>query len=226
MGCSPAVGRGATMGRMQSPNLDAQRVEAARYALLRRLSLALRDQMVAHLHPIGVATQVMDRRLREVPPDVARIGDDMNKVRGFSRAATEVNLDVLTWIAPEPARQVPLAAGIAECLEMLRSPFSYRGFQLRQAGTSPTLVARAAVRTVLSATLFGLTDDAASPGEVTLESAGTVVQIELKPVAGTTAPTGLPPYRVLQWQEVEWLAVAEGVALSRSPGSARLQFGA
>jgi hypothetical protein len=226
MGWTPAVTPRRYDGRMQSPDLDAQGVEAARYALLRRLSLAMRDQMVAHLHPIGVATEVMERRLRQSPADVARLAEDIHKVRGFSRAAVEVNLDVLTWIAPEPGRQVALAAGIAECLELLRSPFTHRGFQLRHTGASATLVARSAIRTLLAAALFGVTDDAAAPGEVTVESAGSVVQLELRPVAGAAAAPGLPPYRVLQWRELELLAGAEGVALSRSPAGARLQFGA
>jgi hypothetical protein len=209
---------------MQSDASDAQRLEAARYALLRRLSSAMRDQMVAHLHPIGVATEVMERRLREVPPDVGRVAEDMNKVRGFSRAAVEVNLDVLTWIAPETGQQVPLAAAIAECLEMLRSPLGYRGFHLRHAGASAILVPRSAVRTVLAGALFGVTDGAASPAEVMIECSGVSVQLELKPHAGAVVAAGPPPYRVLQWQELEVLARAEGVALVRLPAGARLQF--
>ncbi len=39
------------------------RVEAARYALLRRLAFAMRHHMVVHLQPIGMSTELMERRL-------------------------------------------------------------------------------------------------------------------------------------------------------------------
>lgn len=214
------------MGRMHLPDSGAWTVEAARYALLRRLAFAMRDQMVAHLHPIGVATQVMERRLREDTPDLAKLGEDMHKVRGFARAAVEVNLDVLTWIAPEVGQQVPLSVTVADCLEMLRSDFSYRGFQLRHAGASPQPVVRSAVRTLLPALLFALTDDAPAPGEVTVECAGNVLQLEVRAAAGSAPPAASPPYRVLAWKELDALARAEGVTLARSPTGARLQFGA
>ena len=211
---------------MHSPETDGgpRRVEAARYALLRRLALAMRDRMVAHLHPIGFATQVMERRLQQDPTDVARISQDMQRLRGFASAAVEVNLDIVTWVAPGPGQQVALAQGVRECVEMLRGHFGFCGFDLPPpGGDSEELVDRAALRTTLPAVLFGLADAAVAPGDIKLTCQGTVLQVELKP-SGTAVAATLPPYRLLPWDEVDALAAAEQVVVSQTPGGARLRF--
>ena len=215
------------MRLMHSPPPDGglRRVEAARYALLRRLTLAMRDQMVAHLHPIGVATQVMERRLRQDAPDVAKVGDDMSRLRGFASTAVAVNLDVVTWLSPEDGQQVALAAGVQECVDMLRGHFGFCGFDLRaEAGGSTHVAARSAVRTVLAGVLFAIADEA-PPSALVVRSAGSVIEVERTPTQAAVAAS-LPPYRVLPWDEVEVLARAEHVAVARTPGGARLQFGA
>lgn len=206
-----------------------RRVEAARYALLRRLTMAMRHHMVVHLQPIGLVTQVIERRLREGAPDLARIGADMGKVQGFARTAVGANLDVMSWVAPEGEQQVALDAGIEECMSLLRSHFSFRGFQLRHApGEALRPVSRSAVRMLLPAVMFGLTDHARSPAELVLRTQAApedaVVQLELRDTPGNAGEAALPPYRLLEWDEVDAMAVAEGAVLTRVGTGARLQF--
>jgi hypothetical protein len=105
-------------------------VEAARYALLRRLAYAMRHHMVVHLQPIGMITEVMERRLRMPAPDIGQVHESMDKINGFSRAAVQSCLDVVSWLAPEPGVAIGLDAGVQECVAMLRSNFSFRGFAL------------------------------------------------------------------------------------------------
>ena len=214
------------MRLMHPPDTDAglRRVEAARYALLRRLALAMRDQMVAHLHPIGVATQVMERRLRHDTPDVGRIGDDMRRLRGFASTAVAVNLDVVTWVSPEPGEQVALGSGVRECVEMLRGHFGFCGFELAHGGESTEPVSRHSVRTLVSAVLFALADEAPAPAGFTLRTDGRQVDVEVTASTGVVAAT-LPPYRLLGWDELQVLAAAEGVGVTRSGNGARLRFG-
>lgn len=213
---------------MHFPDTDAglRRVEAARYALLRRLTLAMRDQMVAHLHPIGVATQVVERRLRQDQPDIARIGDDIDRLRGFASTAVAVNLEVVTWLSPVAGAEVTLEEGVRECVEMLRGHFGFCGFDLRADGAgSGQHVARSAVRTLLAGVLFTLADAATAPAELVVRSDGSVVQVEWRAGSGEAAAS-LPPYRLLSWDELGALAGAEGVTLARTAQGARLQFGA
>jgi hypothetical protein len=203
-------------------------VEAARYALLRRLAFAMRHQMVVHLQPIGMVTEVMDRRLRAAEPDLAQVHESMAKIHGFSKAAVQSCLDVITWMAPD-ATTVALDAGTHECLTLLRSNFSFRGFALGdEIGALPMTVSRAALRNVLPACLLALTDITPTPAELLVtgepgedESA---LRITLRATEGTAGFEGDGRYRQLHWHEVEALARADNVEATREADGARLVF--
>jgi hypothetical protein len=205
------------------------RVEAARYALLRRLAFAMRHHMVVHLQPIGMITEVMERRLQSPAPDIARVHESMAKINGYSRAAVRSCLDVVSWLAPESGIVVPLSAGVPECVALLRSSFNFRGFTLKDTvGDSPAPVSRAGLRNVLPATLLALTDRADSPAEVVLSaqlgSDQVVLSVALRPTEGAACFAGDTPYRLLEWHEVEALARAEGIAVERAGDTARLSI--
>jgi ribosomal protein L16/L10AE len=63
-----------------SPEVSEQQVEAARYAVLRRLSPALRHHMVRHLQPIGLIYGVMDHKLARGEPDVQALRANADKI--------------------------------------------------------------------------------------------------------------------------------------------------
>ena len=213
---------------MQPPT-DLQRVEAARYALLRRLALAMRHHMVVHLQPMSMITELMERRLQQPQPDLKQVHDSMGKIHGLSRAAVESCLDVVTWLAPTPDATIALDEGVFEVLALLRSNFNFRGFPLtEQLGGADEVVARSAVRHVLPAVLLALTDRAPPPAEVLIstsrDSAGGTVTVEVQPKSGDPGFPGNHPYRLLDWQEVETLASAEGVTVTRDGDSATIRF--
>lgn len=204
-----------------APNAAPSRaVEATRYAVLRRLALVMRHQMVVHLQPIGMITEVMERRLAAVQPDLAQVHESMGKIQGFSRAAVDACLDVITWLAPEGERRVALDAGIGECVTLLRSHFSFRGFALRQEGPAALPeVPLAALRNVLPACLLALADESAAPADMVVrgwaEQGRWGVEIRVTPGEGTAGFAVDAPYRLLQWPEIEALAAAEGLAVTR-----------
>lgn len=204
-----------------------RRVEAARYALLRRLAFAMRHHMVVHLQPIGMITEVMERRLRLPEPDLSQVHESMTKVNGFSRAAVQSCLDVVSWLAPEDGATVALDAGVREAVAMLRSDFNFRGFTLKdEVGDAPMEVSRAALRNVLPAALVALTDQAPSPADVvvtaSVEAGRAVLGVSVTPTEGPPGSAVDPPYRLLQWDEVEALAKAEGAGVERDGHRARL----
>jgi hypothetical protein len=206
-----------------------QRVEAARYALLRRLALAMRHNMVVHLQPMGMITELMDRRMLSGQADAPYVHESMGKIHMLARAAVDSCLDVVTWLAPVPDATIPLDDGVQECLSLLRSNFSFRGFPVTEAlGGVQLQVPRSAMRHVLPAVLLALTDRAPPPADVHLATqalpcAG-AISIEVRPKAGEPGFPGNHPYRLLDWQEVELLARAEGVTLTRSAASVRLEL--
>jgi len=205
------------------------RVEAARYASMRRLAFAMRHHMVVHLQPIGMLTEVMERRLQAPAPDIARVHQSMAKINGFSRAAVQSCLDVVSWLAPEAGTVVALSAGVQECVALLRSSFNFRGFVLKdEVGDSPATVSRAGLRNVLPATLLALTDRAESPAELVLSAQLAAEQVTLsaalRPTEGPAGFAGDAPYRLLEWHEVEALARADGIAVERAGDGARLSI--
>ncbi|MDB5870698.1 MAG: hypothetical protein JWQ07_140 [Ramlibacter sp.] len=206
-------------------------VEAARYALLRRMAFAMRHHMVVHLQPIGMITEVMERRLRMPSPDLAQVHESMDKINGFSRAAVQSCLEVVTWLAPEEGATIALDAGVQECVAMLRSNFNFRGFTLKdEVGAASLRVARAGLRNVLPACLLALTDRAASPAEVVvslqLEAQHAVLSVMVLSAEGTAGFAGDPPYRLLEWSDVQALARSEGVAVQREGQRARITLAA
>jgi hypothetical protein len=174
---------------------------------------------------------VMERRLQSPTPDLAQVHESMTKINGFSRAAVQSCLDVVSWLAPDEGAVVALDAGVGECLTLLRSSFNFRGFTLKDdIGPVPLQVARAGLRNVLPACLLALTDRAASPADIVLSMAqapaSAVLTISLRSSQGAAGFAGDAPYRLLEWNEVEALARADGIALERTGDDVRLTFAA
>lgn len=209
--------------------LGLLRVEAARYALLRRLASAMRHQLVMHLQPIGMVAEVVGRRLRADQPDLAQVHDGVTRINGLSKVAVQACLDLVTWLGPEPGVQVPLHVAVEDCVDLLRGNLSFRGFSLRsEVGEQATAVPRASVRMLLPGALLALTDTAPAPAEIVLSAAADAdavrLAIRMQRVEGTNEFPGQLPYRELNWREVEAMARAEDVALQHGPDSVELAF--
>jgi hypothetical protein len=199
-----------------------QRMEAARYALLRRLAFAMRHHMVVHLQPIGMITEVLERRLASASPELSQIHDAMAKVNGHARAAVQSSIEMVGWLAPEDGKLAPLDAAAAESVDLLRSQLNFRGFTLRdEIGSAPMEVSRCAVRSVLPAVLLALTDRAASPADVVLSAVAGErsmrIDVQVKAVQGSPGFGGAPHYRLMEWDDVEAIAEAEGAILEHRP---------
>jgi hypothetical protein len=205
------------------------RVESARYALLRRLSFAMRHNLVMHLQPIGMITEVMERRLRSPAPDLAQVHDGMGKIHNFSKAAVQSCLDVISWLAPEPGATMPVQDGVQDCMALLRSNFSFRGFNVRsEVDAAPQPVGKSALRMLLSGVLVALSDDTPAPADITLRASGDAdvvkLHVRVERTQGEAGPMGELPYRPMKWAEIEALARSEDVGLERNDTGAVLTF--
>jgi hypothetical protein len=204
----------------------ASRAEAARYALLRRLAPSMRHHLVVNLQPIGMIYEVMDRRLRAPQPNFDEVHDGAHKINGFARAALSSCLDVVTWLAPEEAAASTVADGVRECLGLLTTSLAFRGYAVRNE-TAPVSgeVRRSAVRNVLSAAIIHLTDRNPAPADLvlTVEAVPTaaVFTLTVRPTEGEAGDPPEPAYRALDAVDLEALAGAESVQLTRD-GKQRL----
>lgn len=205
------------------------RVESARYALLRRLSFAMRHNLVMHLQPIGMLTEVMERRLRSPTPDLGQVHDGMGKINKSSKAAVQSCLDVISWLAPEPGATMSVQDGVQDCMALLRSNFSFRGFNVRsEVESAPQPVGKSALRMLLSGVLVALSDDTQAPADMTLRAGGDAdvvrIDVRVERTQGDAGPMGELPYRPMKWTEIEALARSEDVELERNDAGAVLTF--
>lgn len=196
------------------------RAEAARYALLRRLAPSMRHHLVVNLQPIGMIYEVMERRLRVPEPDLSHVQDSAHKINGFARAALSSCLDVVSWLAPDEDAGVSGVEGVRECVGLLATNLSFRGYALRNQVTEmPGKVQRTAIRNVLTAALIHATDEYPPPAEVMLTATpaaeGLRLGLALRVSDGEQGFMQEAGYRQLGWDDVQALAAAESVGLQR-----------
>ncbi len=198
----------------------ASRAEAARYALLRRLAPAMQHHLTVNLQPIGMVYEVMDRRLKAPEPDLPGLHAGVHKINGFARAALRSCVDVVTWLSPDADATATVAEGVAECIGLLGSGLSFRGYTLHnQVGAPAGEVHRSAMRNLIAAMLVYATDTQSAPATLVLTAHGAISGVELTlSVQATPGAPGFAPepgYRPLTWGDVDALAAAESVGLVR-----------
>lgn len=206
-----------------------QQVEAARYAVLRRLSPSLRHHMVRHLQPIGLIYGVMDHKLSKGDPDLQTLRVNADKINEFAKAALAECIDISTWLAPEPSALVTLESGIMECVGLVATTLHFRGFRLvNEIENMPCQVRLGALRMILIAALYEVSDGLDQPATLILSAVADkdAVTLQLRVAAREEGRVEEydDGYRKLQWSDVQALAGAEGVALSRQEGLVTMRF--
>jgi hypothetical protein len=192
--------------------------EAARYALLRRLAPSMRHHLVVNLQPIGMIYEVMERRLRGTAPDLAHVHDSASKINGFAKAALNSCIDVVSWLAPDPAVSTGIEEAVRESTGLLATSLGFRGYALRNEVTAvPGAVRRTSVRSLLTGALVFCTDQLPAPADLVLRADAQAdaarITIEVRPTPGEVNFRGETGYRKLEWADLEALAQAEGVGL-------------
>ncbi len=212
-----------------SPGHDDLAVEAARYALLRRIAPAIRHHMAGTLQPIGMISAILERRLQAATPDMAVLRDNCKSISTLSRTAAGASMNLISWVAPRENGIVSLEAGVEECLGMLSTDLAFRGFTIaNRVAAADVHVSQAALRTVFTASLIALTDAALAPASVFVSSelAGDTARvcISVTPEEGASASQDPRGYRNLVWDDVEALASAEQVSIAHSASKVELGF--
>jgi hypothetical protein len=215
----------------QNPDSERCEAEAAHYALLRRLAPVIRHNMAGTLQPIAMVAAMLERRLQKADADPEALLKNARDIVALSKEAAASCVDLIGWLAPKDNKPVKADAGIAECLGMVVTQLSFRGFSVTDnTGSIDAQLPQSALRNVLTAALIALTDEAATPATVLLDAQfaqGLLsLHIELK-LPDAPAPERAPeklPYRPLEWRDVRALAAQESVQLVRAANRLTLQF--
>ena len=209
--------------------VSAQQIEAARYAVLRRLAPALRHHMVRPLQPIGLICGVMHHKLSAAQPDLQSVREEAEKINEFAKAALDECMDMGTWLAPEPGVVTDVGSGVRECVGLMATMLHFCGFRLvNDVEELPAQVLHDALRMVLSAALFALTDAMDEPATVTIHAQASPAEVTLTlqtdPIGDGQLDRYDDGYRKLVWADVQALALAEHVGLSRQDRQVTLRF--
>jgi hypothetical protein len=190
--------------------------EAARGALLHRLAPGLRHQMVAHLQPVEMIVELAKRRLGKEPVDLDQIRDGIEKIGLFSKAAMTACMNSVSWLSEEDEAAVDVGEGVRDCVAVLKSGLSFRGFTLiaTHAERSQARVSRRRLRTLLTTSVFALSDSLVAPFELTvstqLQDEVAHIRVEALPSLAGGTFFSEKPARLLDWDDLQALASAEG----------------
>lgn len=204
--------------------------EAARYAVLRRLGPALKHDMVVNLQAVAMMSEVLGAKLERGVPPQQELQNSIARIHRLARDAVANCLRVVGWLEPPEDEAIGLREGVEECLALVRSNFNFRGFVLRTELPANDLdVSRVLLRHLLLASLLHLTDAVRAGGEVILrgEIGGGMVRLHLQcrpGAAATDTQPFEPPYRQVDWADVQALAAADGAELRREDGGITLRL--
>lgn len=209
--------------------LDELQVEAARYAVLRRLSPSLRHHLIRPLQPITLIYGVITHRLEAAVPDVKEIKAHADKINDFAKDALVQCLDMSSWLAPEPGVISEMGKGVRECVGLLATTLHFRGFHLvNHVDEMAANVQRDALRMVLIAALLEVTDSLTEPAALTLSAAcdanGATLTVHVDLREEGRVENYDDGYRKLLWSDVQALAASENVALSRHVNCVSMGF--
>ncbi|SDM45704.1 hypothetical protein [Polaromonas sp. JS666] len=215
----------------QASGLQSCEAEAAHYALLRRLAPVIRHNMAGTLQPIAMVAAMLERRLQKADTDPEALLRNARDIVALTKEAAASCVDLMSWLAPKEKRLITAGAGIAECLGMVATQLSFKGFSVVDNTGGPLVqLPQSALRTVLTAALIALTDTAAAPGKVLIGAEFAqdllTLHIELKPhdSAEPMRAADKLPYRLLEWRDVQILAEQESVQLVHGKNRLTLQF--
>jgi hypothetical protein len=137
----------------------------------------------------------------------------------LSREAAGTCMSLMTWLAPRDNDMVALGEGVEESVALLTTELSFKGFGIRnETGEVQQPVQRAVLRGPFMASLIALTDAAQAPADLvlrakTLEGGRLRLDIAIVATDGDSPQNPSRSYRLLEWEDVEALADAEGASL-------------
>src|ERR1700704_160569 len=112
-------------------------VEAARYALLRRLAPAIRHRVVGRLHPIGLIAEAVEWQGQDAAPNLANVQENVAKIKSLSQTAMQSFTSQIAWLAREEGATTTIDDGIEDCLALLHTDFELRGFSIENQVRAP-----------------------------------------------------------------------------------------
>jgi len=204
-------------------------LEAARYALLRRLVPAISHNMAGVLQPVSMMAAILDKRFKVASPDLALLAKNSASLNTLSHEAIGSCLDLMEWLAPKEQPQISIHAGIEDAIGLIKTELSFRGIGIvNETAAVNTTMPQNIFRNVFLASIITLTDAAQSPGSVLISGRAVgdeiLLTIKFTAVKGANTQGQFQAYRELGWDDVQLLAEADGVNCERKPNQVAIRY--
>ncbi|MBW8721235.1 MAG: hypothetical protein JF626_04850 [Polaromonas sp.] len=171
---------------------------------------------------------MLERRLQKPDTDPEALLKNVRDILALSKEAAASCVDLMSWFAPKDDPLVTVHAGIAQCLAMLATELSFKGFSIvNKTDQVDEELPLSAFRNPFTAAVVALTDAAGGPRTVLVEAepsgGGLSIRISLKNTLAAASMTAGKPYRRIEWRDVEALA-GESARLSHTEDKVALYF--
>ncbi len=206
----------------------SERVDAVRYAVLRKLAPGLRHALMGELQAIQLSAEFAVRMLR-AGSNLAEVRDNVSHIPEQCTAVVKTGRSVIEWLAPEEGTTASLSEGVNQCLKLAGEDWFLQNIEATT--NLPQLdvqVPKAALQELMVTALLVLTDMYDQP--IDLDIAARLVEdhvdVALRACVAKRVAS-IPPirsYRKLVWADLELLAKVYGVPCICDGGTASLQF--
>jgi hypothetical protein len=218
-----------TCKEAHAPVTANRQLEAARYALLQRLTPGIRHQVAGAFQPLMMLAAALQRLAQTPEVDLVKIGNHCASMHGFSHSGATSSLECLTWFSAAECADIGVNDGVSECLSLVVTELALREFTIiNDLQMCVARWPRDALRSVFMAALLAITDEAPSPAELFLSSESTakglVLTLKVHSADDASVRESVPIYRKIEWVDVALLAEAEKVGLERVAGGVRLSL--
>jgi len=215
----------------KAPDTEFSEFEnAARYALLQRLIPAIRHNLMSNFQSPMMMSAMLERRLKAANFDLPSIRETCASLSSITRSAAKDSSDLMTWIQPKSSDTVKFDAGVKECLGLVATELRFRGFVIvNEVSSIDVDVFSTSLRSLLCAALIALSDLSKAPANLMIRARALADCVELlidfQPTEEENSSfTRAADSRSLSWREVDILAKAESVKLTRLNHSVQLVF--
>ena len=201
-------------------------VEAARYALYRRILPVLRHGLVGELQSVqfavNLAKHACTRGTGDTLESINRIADQASAAVGRGQALTD-------WLRPDANATTTVGEAVHACLDLVGTEWSLRGIEVNASVPAANEVVKsAAFREVVVAMLVAIGDAAAGAADVslTVRKRGSNVMVSVRSRASPRDADGarVSLYRDVRWTDVGALARAHGIEWARRGDHALASF--
>ena len=215
---------------MSSPQqLKERLVEAARYAVLRRLAPSLRHNMAGSLQPVSMMSAMLEKRLLKPELDMPSLVKNSAALNTLSREAALSCMDLMAWLVPKENELFAFDACLQDALALVNTELSFKGMTLvnETVGIDVPLP-RSVVRNVVIAAVIVMTDTAVAPANIVLTARHgdneLLIAISMIANDGENMSGVMTTYRDLLWDDVQALAEAESVSLTHTDLLVELRY--